>query len=50
MACDHRGCRCKEDKVAREGKHFCSEFCASAQTKNQHEANCRCGHADCGQK
>ena len=50
MACEHRGCRCDEDRIQREGKHFCSDFCANAQTKNQHEANCRCGHADCAHR
>jgi hypothetical protein len=47
MACDHRGCRCKEGNVQREGKSFCSEACATAQTANRHQAKCPCGHPDC---
>jgi len=47
MACDHRGCNCDQETVNREGKHFCSEGCATAETKNRHQANCPCGHPDC---
>jgi hypothetical protein len=47
MACEHRGCRCQEEGVNRQGKHFCSEACADAELNNRHGANCRCGHPDC---
>jgi hypothetical protein len=47
MACEHRGCLCQKAKVERDGKSFCSEMCATAQTENRHRALCPCGHAGC---
>lgn len=49
MACEHRGCKCDEEDVRKEGKQFCSDFCATAQLQNRHEKECRCGHAECRQ-
>jgi len=48
MACEHRGCKCEEEDVTREGRTFCGEFCANAETTGRHEkSGCRCGHPDC---
>ena len=48
MACNHRGCNCAEGGVTREGKPFCSERCAEAQTTGRHQSECPCGHDACG--
>jgi hypothetical protein len=47
MACEHRGCECEEGTIQLEGKEFCSDFCATAETQNRHESGCRCGHPEC---
>jgi hypothetical protein len=47
MACDHRGCDCKEATVRDKDKQFCSDFCRNATTTGQHADRCKCGHPDC---
>jgi len=47
MTCQHRGCRCQETRVEREGRKFCSEACAEMETTGRHASHCQCGHADC---
>ncbi len=47
MACEHRGCDCKDGHVRDGGKQFCSDFCKSAQMTGHHEDRCKCGHSEC---
>ncbi|MGE5275832.1 MAG: hypothetical protein ACM3SU_02450 [Acidobacteriota bacterium] len=47
MSCQHRGCRCQETNVEREGRKFCSETCAEMETTGAHREHCTCGHLDC---
>lgn len=49
MACEHRGCKCDGEGVERDGQKFCSDSCATAQTQNQHQEKCPCGHSPCKQ-
>jgi hypothetical protein len=46
MGCDHESCHCQtEVRIERNGRRYCSEHCASADT--QRSDGCRCGHAGC---
>lgn len=46
--CAHSECRCEVEGgtgVTKDGKTYCSEFCASGEGANPEE--CECGHPDC---
>src|SRR2546422_946280 len=47
MACQHRGCNCKESGTKRGGKEFCSNRCADIETTGKHDKSCPCGHPGC---
>lgn len=46
--CAHDGCEC----AVQEGQSYCSAYCerAEAERKETGEADCGCGHADCGDR
>ena len=46
--CAHLNCNCEIPAgtgVAKDGKTYCSEFCASTEEATLDD--CRCGHRDC---
>lgn len=46
MGCEHEGCHCQSEVgIERNGRRYCSEFCAKAQAGRLE--SCRCGHAGC---
>jgi len=47
MLCEHEGCVCETETVVKEGRSYCSEWCAAAPEDEQ-EA-CECGHSECEQ-
>jgi hypothetical protein len=46
MNCQHEGCHCQQGTTERNGRHYCSEACASAGPSPG--GSCGCGHAGCG--
>lgn len=46
MSCEHPSCHCQSEVgIERQGKDYCSEYCAGAAPDS--EEACRCGHAGC---
>jgi hypothetical protein len=46
--CAHPDCNCEVtagEIVSKDGKKYCSEFCASSEGASLED--CRCGHRDC---
>jgi len=46
--CAHPGCVCEVESgaaVSKDGKNYCSEFCASGEGASLED--CQCGHSDC---
>ena len=46
--CAHPDCDCEVEVgegVSKQGKNYCSEFCASSEGASLEE--CQCGHPDC---
>jgi hypothetical protein len=46
--CAHPGCVCEIEAgaaVSKDGKNYCSEFCASSEGASLED--CQCGHSDC---
>jgi len=46
--CAHPGCVCEVESgaaVSKDGKNYCSEFCASNEGASLED--CQCGHSDC---
>ena len=45
MDCAHSDCLCtSEVGIDRDGRTYCSDYCASDRTKDK---PCECGHAGC---
>ena len=47
-SCAHPDCDCALEPgagVSKEGKNYCSEFCASSEGASLED--CECGHSDC---
>jgi hypothetical protein len=47
MKCAHDGCKCPEAKIAKNGGHYCSDYCAKNGRKPGAGGRCGCGHATC---
>jgi hypothetical protein len=47
MNCDHPGCHCPPRNVERDGRHYCSEECASQGSEQRGSGGCPCGHPGC---
>jgi hypothetical protein len=47
MACQHEACQCADASVQREGRNYCSNHCAEAESPHGGEAGCACGHDAC---
>jgi len=47
MNCSHADCRCDDATVERDGRVYCSEYCADETLASGPRRGCRCGHPDC---
>jgi hypothetical protein len=49
MKCQHIGCTCEDTPVEKNGRQYCSDHCADADSGGHHAPGCGCRHTGCKQ-
>lgn len=49
MSCQHRGCRCRDAHLERDGRRFCSGARAEKEAPGAHREQRDRGHPDCAE-